>query len=143
MLLLRALMIALVFALGVAAPSADAKRMKVKGSRAAPTNTIVPYSPLWTSATPSAGQVALAWQAVTQLWGGTDISNGPVLYYRVRRGTTAASVEVGGTPTASDTTTSLTYTFTSLSSGAQWFSVSAVNAAGESEAAIPYEVTVP
>ena len=143
MIVLRAFLLALVFALGVAAPSADAKRLKVKGSRAAAANLIVPYSPLWTSVTPSSGQIAMVWQAPTQLWGGAAISGSPVTSYRVRRGTTAASVEVGGSYTATDTTTSTSYTFTGQSSGTQWVSVTAINAGGESEASIPYEVTVP
>jgi len=112
-------------------------------SSAPSASSAVPYSPLWVSAVPSSGQVVLTWEAVTQLWGGEAISGDPVTLYRVRRGTTAANVDVGGSATATDTTTNLTYTFTGLSSSTQWFSVTAENSAGESAASIPYEVTIP
>lgn len=129
-------------------PAVYSWEFAAKASRGAPSGGLssgggeIPNSPLWDTLTGGAGQFVAVWFAVETLVGGGDIAGDPISVYTVRWGTTEASVEEGGTPTGSTTTSSLTVTRTGLSAGTWWVSISATNGAGESDYSFAQSVTV-
>lgn len=131
------------FLLGsVLAVAGQALARPIRGSRAAPSNSIVPNSPLWDTLTGGSGQFVAVWYPVTHLVGGSTISNGPLTTYTVKIGSTEAKVSEGGTPDITENTSNTTLTRTGLSAGGYWVSLSASNAAGESSFSFPLQVTV-
>lgn len=99
-----------------------------------PRGSIVPQPPIIQSAVGGSGQITVSWFAVNALVGGGSAAGNPVTHYSVRHGLTEASIEIDGsaTPVRVDAP-AVTYVIPSLASATAYYvSVSAHNAAGES-----------
>jgi hypothetical protein len=107
-------------------------------------NLIVPDTPIWSSVSGTSGFINAEWQPVTTLREGGSILLGPITGYEFYWGTTEPSVDYGGTPTGTQSIGGTTYSRSqAVTAGTWWCSVVAINSAGNSEHAIPFEVIVP